>query len=46
MGLRDTFITFAVWEAVLSFSPFELVFGRTVNKLIKEEWLTEEPPTN
>ena len=45
-------LLFAVKEAVqesLGFSPFELVFGRTVRgplKLLKESWLTEEPPTN
>ena len=45
-------LLFAVREAVqesLGFSPFELVFGRTVRgplKLLKEGWLTEEPPTN
>ena len=45
-------LLFAVREAVqesLGFSPFELVFGRTVCgplKLLKEGWLTEEPPTN
>ena len=43
---------FAVREAVqksLGFSPFELVFGRTVIgplKLLKENWLASEPPTN
>ena len=52
MGSGDSFVTFAVQEAVqksLGFSPFELVFGRTVRgplKLLKEGWLTEEPPTN
>ena len=42
-------LLFAVREVVqesLGFSPFELVFGRTVRgplKLLKEGWLTEEP---
>ena len=45
-------LLFAVQEAVqdsLGFSPFELVFGCHVRgplKLLKENWLTEEPPTN
>ena len=45
-------LLFAVREAVqdsLGFSPFELVFGRTVRgplKLLKESWLSTEPPTN
>jgi len=45
-------LLFAVREAVqesLGFSPFELVFGRTVRgplKLLKENWLAEEAPTN
>ena len=33
----------------LGFSPFELVFGHTVRgllDLLKEGWLTEDPPTN
>ena len=46
------FLLFAVREAVqesLGYSPFELAFGHTVRdplKLLKEGWLTEEPPTN
>ena len=42
-------LLFAVREAVqesLGFSPFELVFGRTVHgplKVLKESWLKEEP---
>ena len=42
----------AVREAVqesLGFSSFELVFGHTVRgpwKLLKENWLASEPPTN
>ena len=45
-------LLFAVWEAVqesLEFSPFELVFGRTVRgplKLLKANWLASEPPTD
>jgi len=45
-------LPFAVKEAVqesLGFSPFKLVFGHIVcgpSKLLKEGWLTEEPPTN
>ena len=45
-------LLFAVREAVqesLGFSPFELVFGRTVRgplKVLKESWLREESPTN
>ena len=45
-------LLFAVKEAVqdsLGFSPFELVFGCTVKgplKLLKENWLASEPPTN
>ena len=45
-------LLFAVKKAVqdsLGFSPFELVFGRTVRgplKLLKENWLASEPPTN
>ena len=45
-------LLFAVREAVqdsLGFSPFELVFGRTVRgplKLLKGSWLAMEPPTN
>jgi len=45
-------LLFAVREAVqesLGFSPFELVFGRTVRgplKLLKENWLASEPTTN
>ena len=45
-------LLFAVMEAVqecLGFSPFELVFGRTVRgplKLLKEKWLASEPLTN
>jgi len=51
MGPRNTPTTFC-WEAVqefLGYSPFELVFSRTVRgplKLLKEGWLTEEPPTS
>ena len=43
---------FTVREAVqesLGFSPFELVYGCTVRgplKLLKENWLAEEPPVN
>ena len=45
-------LLFAVREAVqdsLGFSPFELVFGRTIRgplKMLKENWLAMEPPTN
>ena len=45
-------LLFAVREAVQDsrgFSPFALVFGRTVRgslKLLKENWLATEPPTN
>ena len=45
-------LLFTIREAVqesLGFSTFELVFGRSVPgplKLLKEGWLTEEPPTN
>ena len=45
-------LLFAAREAVhetLGFSPFELVFGRTVRgplKLLKEKWLNEENDTN
>ena len=45
-------LPFTVREAVqdsLEFSPFELVFGHTVRgplKLLKENWLASEPPTN
>ena len=45
-------LLFAMREAVqesLSFSPFELVFGHTVRghlKLLKEAWVTKEPPNN
>ena len=45
-------LLFAMMEAVqesLGFSSFELVFSCTVHgplKLLKEGWLTEEPPTN
>ena len=45
-------LLFAVREAVqesLGFSPFELVFGRTVRgplKVLKESWLIEESPIN
>ena len=45
-------LLFAVREAVqdsLGFSPFELVFGHTVRgplKMLKENWLAMEPPTN
>ena len=45
-------LLFAIMEAVqesLGFSSFELVFGCTVRgplKLLKDGWLTEEPPTN
>ena len=43
-------LLFAAREAVqesLGFSPFELVFGRTVRsplKLLKEMWLADDPP--
>jgi len=43
-------LLFAAREAVqesLGFSPFELVFGRTVRgplKLLKESWLADDPP--
>ena len=46
------FMLFAAREAVqesLGFSPFELVFGRTVRgplKLLKEKWLEEKPELN
>ena len=45
-------LLFAVHEAVqesLGFSPFKLVFGRIVRgplKVLKEDWLREDPPTN
>ena len=45
-------LLFAAREAVqesLGFSPFELVFGRTVRgplKLLKEKWLNDEDDTN
>ena len=45
-------LLFAAREAVqetLGFSPFELVFGRTVRgplKLLKEKWLNDETDTN
>lgn len=45
-------LLFAMREAVqesLGFSPFELVFGHTVHgllDLLKEGWLTKDPPTN
>ena len=45
-------LLFAAREAVqetLGFSPFELVFGRTVRgplKLLKEKWLNDEPDMN
>ena len=45
-------VLFAAREAVqesLGFSPFELVFGRSVRgplKLLKEQWLQEETTTN
>ena len=45
-------LLFAAREAVqetLGFSPFELVFGRTVRgplKLLKEKWLNDEADTN
>ena len=45
-------LLFAVREAVqesLGFSPFELVFSRTVRgplKLLKENWQASEPTTN
>ena len=45
-------LLFATRESVqesLGFSPFELVFGRTVRgplKLLKEAWLAEESPVN
>ena len=45
-------LLFAVREAVqesMGFSPFELVFGRTIRgplKVLKKNWLREEFPTN
>jgi transposase InsO family protein len=45
-------LLFAAREAVqdsLGFSPFELIFGHTVRgplKCVKEQWLSEEPPSN
>lgn len=45
-------VLFASREAVqesLGFSPFELLFGRTVRgplKVLKEEWLQDEPSIN
>lgn len=45
-------LLFAAWEAIqesLGFSPFELVFGRTVRgplKLLKELWLAEDTSDN
>ena len=45
-------LLFATREAVqesLGFSPFELIFGRTVRgplKLLKESWLAEDTPDN
>ena len=45
-------LLFAMREAVqesLGFSPFELIFGRTVRgslKLLKESWLAEDTPDN
>ena len=45
-------LLFAVRESVqesLGFSPFKLVFGRTVRgplKILKENWLAVEPPTS
>ena len=47
-----TCFSLAIREAVqesLGFSPFELVFGRNVRgplKLVKENWLAEDAPTN
>lgn len=43
------FVLFAAREAVqesLGFSPFELVFGHPVLKLIKERWVNDEPMPN
>ena len=45
-------LLFAIRETLqdsLGFSPFELVFGRSMRgplKLLKESWLEEEPPVN
>ena len=45
-------VLFASQEAVqesLGFSPFELLFGRTVRgqlKVLKETWLKDEPSVN
>ena len=48
----DHLLLFAAREVVqetLCFSPFELVFGRTIRsplKLLKEKWLNDEADTN
>ena len=42
-------LLFATREAVLGYSPFELIFGCMVKgplKLLKESWLAEDTPDN